>query len=80
MTANNVKFVCTAVWGNHRIITHELPDDLNIRFASVQFIITDDLGMRYITAKFVQKGAPADEKGAWASVAQDILEQCLEYK
>lgn len=44
-----------AAGGNHRITSPELSDDRQISHSSVQSVITEDLGMRGVSAKFVPK-------------------------
>ena len=70
----SVELVCAAVRENCRITIHELADDLNICFGSVQSILPDELGMRNVSAKFVPKVLAANLKDARMSIAQDLLE------
>lgn len=54
---------------------HDLSENVNI--VTVQFIFTEDLGMRHVLAKFVPKLLSNDPKENCVSVAQDLFECVL---
>ncbi|GBL90913.1 hypothetical protein AVEN_28014-1 [Araneus ventricosus] len=55
----------------------ELSEEYNISYGSVQTTLTEDLGMRRMSAKFLPKLHSADQKEERLSAALDLLE-CLE--
>ena len=73
-TETNIADVRSAVRENRRIIVRELSEDLHVSYGSVQSILTEDLGMRRVSAKFVPKLLSADEKENCLSAAQDLLD------
>ncbi|BFZ21096.1 hypothetical protein BsWGS_24135 [Bradybaena similaris] len=54
--------VSSTVRENRRITIRELSEEHSISFGSVQAILTEDLGMRRVSAKFVPKLLSADQK------------------
>jgi transposase/AraC-like DNA-binding protein len=76
-TETNIADVRSAVRENRRITVRELSEDLHVSYGSVQSILTEDLGMRRVSAKFVPKLLSADEKENRLSAAQDLLD-CAE--
>ena len=61
--------VCSTVRENRRITIRELSEERSISFGSVQAILTEDLGMRRVSAKFVPKLLSADQKDNRVSAA-----------
>lgn len=61
-TSRNKAKVRGAVRGNRRITTLVLLEDVLIIYGSVQFTLTEDLGMRSLSAKFVSKLLSADQE------------------
>jgi hypothetical protein len=55
MSRNQVMIdkVCSAVMGNRRITIRELSNELGLSFGLVQSILTEDLGMKHVSAKSV---------------------------
>jgi hypothetical protein len=49
--------VRSAVLDNHRITIREFSDELGLSFGSVHSILTDDLGTKRVSAKFVPRTA-----------------------
>jgi hypothetical protein len=47
--------VHSAILDNWRITNRELSDELGLSFSLVQSILTEDLGMKRVSAKFVPK-------------------------
>jgi histone-lysine N-methyltransferase SETMAR len=73
----NVAAVRAAIRGNRRLTVREIAEDIGLSFGSVQSILTEDLGMRRVSAKFVPKLLSSDQKEARVSAASDFLE-CVE--
>lgn len=69
--------VCSTVRENRRITIRELSEEHSISFGSVQAILTEDLGMRRVSAKFVPKLLSADQKDNRVSAAADLID-CVE--
>lgn len=70
---NGQKCWTCAVKENCWITIPELSDDFNISVGSVLSILTYNLGMRRVSAKFVPKLLTAEQKDARVSVAKDLL-------
>jgi histone-lysine N-methyltransferase SETMAR len=73
----NVAAVRAKIRENRRLTIREIAKDIQISFGSVQSILTDDLGMRRVSAKFVPRLLSADQKETRVSAACDFLE-CVE--
>ncbi|BFZ13051.1 hypothetical protein BsWGS_16090 [Bradybaena similaris] len=69
--------VSSTVRENRRITIRELSEEHSISFGSVQAILTEDLGMRRVSAKFVPKLLSADQKDNRVSAAADLID-CVE--
>jgi hypothetical protein len=69
--------VRTAVLDNQRITIGELYDELELLSGSVPPILTEDLGMKCISAKFVPKLLTVEQKETCLPVARDLL-QCAD--
>ena len=54
-TPENVERVSEMIRSNRRLTTGEISEDLNIFYGSVQNILTTDLNMRRVSAKFVPR-------------------------
>lgn len=61
--------VLVSVKRNCQITIHKLSEVVQISYGSVQFIITEDLVMRRVSAKFVPKLLSADQKDTQISFA-----------
>lgn len=73
----NVAVVRAAIRENRRLTIREIAEDIQISYGSVQSILTDDLGMRRVSAKFVPKLLSEEQKEARASAACDLV-GCVE--
>jgi hypothetical protein len=62
---------------NQRITIRGHSDELGFSFGSVQSILTEDLGMKRVSGKFVPKLFTVEQKGARLAVARDLL-QCAD--
>jgi hypothetical protein len=69
--------VRSAALDNQRITIRELPDKLGLSFGSVQSILTEDLGMKHFSAKFVPNLLTVEQKEIRLAVARDLL-QCAD--
>lgn len=66
--------VRTLVMHDRRITIREIADEVNISIGSVHTILTEDLGMRRIAAKFMSKLLTIEQKQHRSEIAQDMLE------
>ena len=55
-TQQNVEGVSEMIRSNRRLTVREISEDLNISNGSVRNILTTDLSMRRVSAKFVPRG------------------------
>ena len=62
---------------DRRLTVREISDDLDISIGSCHSILTQDLGMRRVAAKFVPRLLTDDQKQARLSACTDLL-QCVE--
>ena len=68
--------VCSAMLDNQRIRTRELSDRLGLSHGLVQSILTEDLGIKCISVKFVPKMLTDKQKETHLAAARDLL-QCV---
>lgn len=73
-TAENVERVRSAINKNRRLTVRELEEDLGIPKTIVSRILTEDLGMSRVIAKFVPRVLTEDQKNSRVEIAKDILE------
>ncbi|KAL4105054.1 hypothetical protein QTP88_020329 [Uroleucon formosanum] len=73
-TSDNVECVRAAIEQDHRLTTRELEDDLGIPKSTVHRILTEDLGMTRVCAKFIPKLLSEQQKSLRLEIAQDNLE------
>jgi [histone H3]-lysine36 N-dimethyltransferase SETMAR len=73
----NIAKVKAAVYSDRRITIREIAEDTGISFGSVQSILTENLGMRRVSAKFVPKLLSEDQKANRVSASTDLL-QCTQ--
>jgi hypothetical protein len=62
---------------NQRMTIREFSDKLGLSFGLVQPIVTEDLGMKCVSAKFVPKLLTVKQKENQLAVARDLL-QCAD--
>jgi hypothetical protein len=67
----------SAVLDNRTITIRELSDELVLSFGLVQSILTENLGMKRVSAKFVPKLLTVVQKETRLAVARDLL-QCAD--
>jgi hypothetical protein len=66
-----------AMLDNRRMIIRELSDELGLSFGFVQPIMTEDLGRKCVSVKFVSKLLTVEQKATHLAVARDLL-QCAD--
>jgi hypothetical protein len=66
-----------AMLDNRRMIIRELSDKLGLSFGLVQSIVTEDLGRKFVSVKFVLKLLTVEQKVTHLAVARDLL-QCAD--
>lgn len=70
----NIEKVRQIVRNNRRLTIREIAEDLDISVGSVQSIISDDLNMKRVSAKFVPKLLTPEQKHARVAAATDLVE------
>lgn len=73
-TDENIDEVKKIVLANRRITVREVAEDLNISIGSCHSILTNDLGMRRVAAKFVPKLLNVDQKQHRINIAKELLD------
>ena len=69
-----IQKIQTDIRGNRRLIISELSNEFQISFGSVQTILTTNLGMRRVAAKFFPKLLSNEQKENRKQIATDLLE------
>lgn len=69
-----IQKIRTAIRSNRRLTIMELSNEFQISFGSVQTILTTDLDMRRVAAKFVPKLLSGEQKENRKQIATDLLE------
>ena len=64
----------SAINKNRRLTVQELEEDIEIPKTIVSRILTEDLGMSLLIAKFVPRVLTEDQKNSRVEIAKDILE------
>lgn len=73
-TDENIDEVKKIVLADRRITVREVAEDLDISIGSCHSIITNDLGMRRVAAKFVPKLLNFDQKQHRINIAKELLD------
>ncbi|PNF43029.1 hypothetical protein B7P43_G08778 [Cryptotermes secundus] len=71
---NVIEQVRTLVMEDRRITVRELANEIGVRIGSVHLILTEDFGMRRVSAKFVPKLLAMEQKQRRLEMAQDMLD------
>ncbi|PNF25138.1 hypothetical protein B7P43_G01979 [Cryptotermes secundus] len=71
---NVIEQVRTLVMEDSRITVRELVNEIGVSTGSVHSILTEDLGMRSVSAKFVPKLLTMERKQRRLEIAQDMLD------
>jgi histone-lysine N-methyltransferase SETMAR len=59
---------------DRRITVRELANEIGVSIGSVHSILTEELGMRRVSAKFVPKLLTMEQKQRRLEIAQDMLD------
>ena len=62
------------IYGNKRLTCRELSDDSGLSIRSVHNILSNDLGMRRVSAKFVPRLLSDDQKAGRVTVCRELQE------
>ncbi|XP_054431328.1 protein GVQW3-like [Pteronotus mesoamericanus] len=73
-TPENVERVRAAISKGRRLTVRELEADLGIPKTTVSQILTQDLGLKRVVAKFVPRLLLPEQKGHRAAVADDLIQ------
>jgi predicted class III extradiol MEMO1 family dioxygenase len=71
--------VRSAVLDNRTLTIREHSLEFGLSFGSVQSILTEDLGMKRVSVKFVPKLLTVEQKEIRLAVARDLL-QCADHR
>jgi len=74
-TEGNIAKVRQIVRENHRLTVRSIAEQVNIGRETVRKILTEDLDMRKVCAKMVQKELPEEPKQRRVTICQDLLER-----
>ena len=81
-TSRNYEIIAkvrTIVRNNRRLIVREISDDCGISVGSCDAILTDDLHMKRVCAKFVPRLLTDDQREQRQKIAGDLLERSCEH-
>lgn len=70
----NVALIRTKIYGDRRLTCRELSDDSGLSIGSVHTILSKDLGMRRVSAKFVPRLLSDDQKAGRVTVCREWQE------
>ena len=73
--ASHVSLVDELVHSNRRLTIREMSDDCDISFGSCQSILTENLGMRRVAAKFVPRLLTQEQKDNRVAICQELLDR-----
>jgi len=73
----NLKRVSEMIRSNRRLTIREISEDLNISYGSVQNILTTDLNMRRVSAKFVPRVLRVEQKQQLLSISLGLRDRAL---
>jgi len=74
-TDNNVEIVGILVRSDRRLTVRMMNSELNLNHTTVHQILTEDLAMKKLCAKFVPKNVPIEQKDNWKDMCLHLLEQ-----
>ena len=66
--------VCEKVLEDHRLTVQEIVAEVGISTGSVHFILTEDLNLQRVSAKFVSKLLMEQQKELWKEICEDMLD------
>ena len=73
----NVERVSEMIWSNRRLTIREISEGLNIYYGSVQNILTTDLNMRRVSAKFVPCVLTVEQKQERFSISLELRDHAV---
>ena len=73
-TQENVERVSEIIRSNRRLTIREISEILNISYGSVQNILTTDLNMRRVSAKFVPHVLMVEQKQQRLSISLELCD------
>lgn len=74
---DNIAAVKTIIRSNRRLTIREISEETNLSFGSVQAILTDDLNMRRVAAKFVPRILTAEQKESRFAISSELFERSV---
>lgn len=74
-TDENVQNVEKLIRSNRRLTIRELAEDFNISYGSIQSILTDNLHMRRVSAKFVPRLLSGEQKEIRVSICRELKDR-----
>jgi len=74
-TDNNVDIVGALVWSDRRLTVRMIASELNLNHTMVHQILTDELAMKKLCAKFVPKNLTIEQKDNQKDVCLNLLER-----
>jgi DNA-binding Lrp family transcriptional regulator len=67
--------VCEKICADSRLTIREIAEEVNISFGSCQAILTEDLAMRRVAAKFVPRLLSDDQKSQRLEVCEELKQR-----
>ncbi|XP_068225004.1 protein GVQW3-like [Palaemon carinicauda] len=74
---DNIAAVKTITQSNRCLTIREISEETNLSFGSVQAVLTDDLNMRRVTAKFVPRILTAEQKESRFAISSELFERSV---
>ena len=74
-TQENVERIKEIIRSNRRLSIREISEDLNISYGSVQNILSTDLNMRRVSAKFVPRVLTVEQKQQLLSISLELRDR-----
>jgi len=71
-TQENDERISEMIWSNRWFTIREISEDVNISYGSIQNILTTDLNMRQVSAKFVPRVLMVEQKQQCLSVSLEL--------
>ena len=78
-TQGIVERVREMIQSNRQLTLRKISEDLNIFYGSVQNILTTDLNMRRVSAKFVPRVLTAEQKQQLSSISLELRDRASSY-
>jgi len=74
-TQENIERVSEMIQSNRQLTIREISEDLNISYGSVQNILTTDLNMKRVSAKFVPRVLTVEQKQQRLSISLELRDR-----